>query len=238
MWTRSELKDKAKDLLRKNYLPLLVVSFILALVGYHSSNSNTTFRNRQDFVSYDFGSGLHFSPLLGSRWLIILGIILAILLLMILVGSAIQVGCMKIYIEATKKQHVEWYHMGSAFKNNWLTVIGTLFLTDLLILLGFLLLIVPGVILTYSYKMVPYILADHPELSVMEVMAMSREMTNGQKMDIFILDLSFIGWFLLGGLAFGIGTFFVYPYYDATLTELYHVLNRTPRDSDSGEMAY
>jgi uncharacterized membrane protein len=46
-------------------------------------------------------------------------------------------------------------------------------------------------------------------------------MTDGEKLEIFILDLSFIGWYILGALALGIGVFFVQPYYDATHAQLY-----------------
>ena len=46
-------------------------------------------------------------------------------------------------------------------------------------------------------------------------------MTYGQKGKIFVLELSFLGWYLLGSLAFGVGTVFVGPYYRATLAELY-----------------
>ena len=57
-----------------------------------------------------------------------------------------------------------------------------------------LLLLIPGIVKAYEYRMVPYLLADYPELSTEEAFRISREMMNGEKMNTFILDLSFIGW--------------------------------------------
>jgi len=58
------------------------------------------------------------------------------------------------------------------------------------------------------------------------VIVLSEQMTNGRKWDMFVLDFSFIGWFLLGALAFFVGTVFVYPYVSATQSELYLVLKQ------------
>ena len=70
----------------------------------------------------------------------------------------------------------------------------------------------PGIIKSYAYRMVPYILADNPKMDAMEAIALSRKMMDGQKWNTFVLDLSFLGWYLLGILALGIGTLFVHPY--------------------------
>ncbi len=69
--------------------------------------------------------------------------------------------------------------------------------------------------------MVPYILADNPKIGHKRAIALSNQMTMGEKWNIFVLDLSFIGWYILGALLMGIGVFFVQPYYDATSAELY-----------------
>jgi len=74
--------------------------------------------------------------------------------------------------------------------------------------------------------MVPYILADNPNIGVMKAITLSNEMTNGHKFDMFVLDLSFIGWYFLGALALGIGVLFVMPYENATNAELYLVLRK------------
>mgnify|MGYP006295230481 CR=1 FL=1 len=87
-------------------------------------------------------------------------------------------------------------------------------------------LIIPGIIKSYAYRMVPYILAENPKIGHRRALDLSNKMTRGEKWKIFVLDLSFIGWFILGALFFGIGVFFVQPYYDATNSELYIKLKK------------
>ena len=73
--------------------------------------------------------------------------------------------------------------------------------------------------------MVPYIIADNPDMSATDVIKFSREMMNGNKWRAFVLDLSFIGWYILSGLTLGIlSVFYVNPYIYATDAELYMAL--------------
>ena len=75
-----------------------------------------------------------------------------------------------------------------------------------------LLLIVPGIIKSFSYAMTPFILIDNPELTANEAIDRSRAMMRGHKFDLFWLLLSFIGWFILCMLTLGIGFFWLIPY--------------------------
>ena len=70
-------------------------------------------------------------------------------------------------------------------------------------------LLIGGIILSYAYAMVPYLLNDYPELSIREAMKISRQMMRNQKMNLFVLDISFIGWVILSLLTFGIGILFL-----------------------------
>ena len=98
----------------------------------------------------------------------------------------------------------------------------TLFLRDLLLCLWLLLLIIPGIIKSYSYRLVPFILAENPDMPASEVINRSREMMDGNKMQAFMLDLSFIGWILLGILSCGLGfIFWTGPYMRSTQAALY-----------------
>jgi uncharacterized membrane protein len=93
----------------------------------------------------------------------------------------------------------------------------------MLILVG-LVLSIPVIIKTYAYRLTPWILADNPTIGYRRALRLSISMTHGHKFEIFVLDLSFIGWFLLGVLACGIGVLFVLPYVQATHAELYAAL--------------
>lgn len=110
----------------------------------------------------------------------------------------------------------------NGFKTNYKNNVMTMFLRSLYTFLWSLLFVIPGIIKSYEYFMVPYILADHPELKSNEVFEMSKKMMDGQKWNTFVLQLSFIGWYLLNMVTFGIlGIFYVNPYMHATNAELY-----------------
>jgi uncharacterized membrane protein len=95
---------------------------------------------------------------------------------------------------------------------------------------------IPLYIKMYSYRLTPWILADNPAIGMRRALRLSIELTRGQKWQIFVLDLSFIGWFLLGMLACGVGVFFVMPYYQAVQAELYSVLRQNGVDSGQCSM--
>ena len=85
-----------------------------------------------------------------------------------------------------------------------------------------LLLIVPGIIKAYSYSMVPFILAENPDMPANEVLNRSREMMDGNKMQAFLMDLSFIGWILFGIVTLGLGLiFWTSPYLYSSHAALY-----------------
>lgn len=84
-----------------------------------------------------------------------------------------------------------------------------------------LLLSIPAIIKYYSYRMTPWILSDNPLIGHERALKLSIGLTRGHRWHMFVLDLSFLGWWLLGLLACGVGVLFVFPYYIATQAELY-----------------
>ena len=70
--------------------------------------------------------------------------------------------------------------------------------------------------------MAPYILAENPELTASEALNKSKEMMNGHKLDLFVLQLSFFWWYLLGSITFGIAYIYVLPYVSATIANFYN----------------
>lgn len=108
----------------------------------------------------------------------------------------------------------EELNIGSLFDGfqDYGRILGTLLLQHIYTFLWALLLLVPGVIKTYSYSMTSYILLDEPQLKYNAAIEKSMAMMQGHKMRLFMLDLSFIGWGLLSLLTCGIGLFFLQPY--------------------------
>lgn len=162
----------------------------------------------------------------------ILGVVLAVIavavvisvLVDILLLNPVEVSCQNFFIQNSQGSG-ELNNLERGFKPSWGNNVKTMFLRDLFLFLWGLLLLIPAIIKGYAYRMVPYILADHPELSGKEVITLSRQMMNGHKWRTFVMDLSFIGWYLLSLLTLGIlGIFYVHPYKKCTDAELYQTL--------------
>lgn len=126
-----------------------------------------------------------------------------------------------VYLKLTKEEEIAVGDVFEGFNKTgkalWLNI-----LIGFFTFLWTLLLIIPGIIKSYAYSMSYYILADNPELTARQALAKSKEITQGHKMELFILQLSFFGWFLLVGLTFGIAAIYVIPYMDATMANFYN----------------
>ena len=101
-----------------------------------------------------------------------------------------------------------------------------MFLMMLYVMLWSILLIVPGFIMGLAYSMTPYILKDCPELSAHQAIKLSRKMMKGHKWEYFWLQLSFIGWIILGFLTLGIGYLWLMPYMLTTNAAFYQKIKK------------
>lgn len=107
---------------------------------------------------------------------------------------------------------------------NYLHKVFGILIMSLKLILWTCLLVVPGLIMFFGYFLTPYILEEHPEISAWDASTRSREMMRGHKTDLFMLMLSFIGWYLLSILTLGIGLFWLIPYFDTTMAAFYEDL--------------
>ena len=137
------------------------------------------------------------------------------------VTGLVAVGYISLYLVLMRGGKPSFEGCISAITEN----IGTKFIATLLVslytFLWSLLFIIPGIVKSYSYAMTPYILLDRPELSPTEAIKESEKMMNGHKMDLFILELSFIGWIFLSVLTCGVLILYVEPYMAATKSAFY-----------------
>ncbi|TDO92042.1 uncharacterized protein DUF975 [Halanaerobium saccharolyticum] len=218
MWNRSELKEKAKGKLKGFYWQAFLVSFILVITG--GSHNKLDWGGSGSTTSGTSGAG-EFA--LEVALIAVLGVLI-LFALRIFLGYVLEVGGRKYFIELSRGSSEISYLLKYFDKKYYKNIIIALLIRGIYIFLWTLLLIIPGIIKMYQYRFVPYIIAENPEIDHNEALSLSREITDGEKMDIFILDLSFLGWFFLGALFFGIGILFVQPYYDAVNAELYQKL--------------
>lgn len=96
------------------------------------------------------------------------------------------------------------------------------FLVGLFTGLWSLLFVIPGIIKGLSYSQANYVLAENPGIGAREAINRSKAMMEGHKMELFVLNLSFIGWMMLTGITFGIASIWVIPYMNATMTNFYN----------------
>ncbi len=144
--------------------------------------------------------------------------ILSIFLLPVMVGEA------KFFLSLKDTDNVDMNLLFDGFKGErYLRNVAQMFLKYLFIFLWTLLLIVPGIIKTFSYAMVPFILADDAiELGEESSITVSRRMMHGHKGELFVLYLSFIGWMLLSMLTLGVlWLLYVGPYFEQTRAIFY-----------------
>lgn len=114
------------------------------------------------------------------------------------------------------------------FDHSYKNIVKVMFHRELRIFLWTLLFIIPGIIKMFEYYMVPYILADHPDMEYEAALGLSRDMMEGNKWNTFVLGLSFILWHILGAITAGIvEILYVQPYRSLTFAALYCHLRNT-----------
>lgn len=235
MWTRVDLKTRAKAVLKITYWKAFVISLILVFVGGDSGmgtsgNNVRSSQSRNSWININLSGG-EIVPYL--NWaLIITTIVLAYLLFRLLIGYALEVGGRRFFIQAAQMD-VNMGYLGYAFKRErYKGVMITMLYRGVITFLWFLLLIIPGIIKSYAYSMVPYILAENPNIGHSRALQLSNQMTDGHKFEIWVLELSFLGWYILGMILFYVGVFFVKPYENATKAELYLVLRQNALENE------
>ena len=114
-----------------------------------------------------------------------------------------------------------------SFKTNYRTFVLTYLLMIIILLgIGVVTLLIGTFILGYAYRMVPYLIQEYPELTPREALKLSREMMRGHKWNLFVLDLTFMGWVLLTVLTLGIGGLWLTPYMQTTVAHYYEDLKQ------------
>lgn len=268
MWTRAELKSKAKFSFKRNYWKSVLISLILALlVGGGSSGSsissavsNNLIGSSDSSVTDDYSNddsslyegndfyddtydgnveddiddlksmadntaGMMAIGIFLIVFIIVFVVLMAVVILLdVFIFNPLEVGCKKYYLR-NLNEPAQVGNIGYAFDNNYKNITKTMFFRDLFTVLWTLLFIIPGIVKSYEYQMIPYLLADNPQMTKEQAFEESKRMMQGQKWKAFVLDLSFIGWNILSALTLGIlGIFYVQPYMDATHAALYEAL--------------
>ncbi len=226
IWDRPSLKQYAKEALKNFYWKAVLASLIciildgsLSLVNKmdldidleHGFNANWRFHGLDEYVSV---------AVLSVIFIVVLVAFVIVSLYSIFVTNPLSVGHNRFYMES-RFVPTEIGRVFSGFTGgNYSNIVKTMFFCNLKIWLWSLLFVIPGIIKAYEYSMIPFILAENPQISTERAFQLSREMTRGRKWDLFVFDLSFFGWQLLANMLV-IGNIFLVPYITASKTELY-----------------
>lgn len=228
MWNRAELKEKSKAVLKQNYWKCVIVGLILGVAM--NAGSYSTGRGARQKIKDAGGPAAILDPtvlgiVIGAITIIILTGVIINLVLTILVWNPIEVGCERFFIKSQEQDNPPIDEVGFSFRNGYAHIGGIMFMKTLFTALWSLLFIIPGIVKDYEYMMIPYLLAENPDMSREEAFAKSKAMMDGNKWNAFVLDLSFLGWMILGSITYNVlNVFYVYPYMYLTKAELYRTL--------------
>lgn len=152
----------------------------------------------------------------GDSWFVAMFMSLVSIAVSLLVVNIITIGTATWFHRSIKTEGLKMEEMFWPFKEDYGGNVLLMFLVELYTALWSLLFVVPGIVKGYSYSLAMYIKSENPNIPASTAIELSKKMTNGRKMDLFVLDLSFYGWFILSGLTLNIlGILYVYPYYYA-----------------------
>lgn len=194
MWTRELLKTNAKNCLRQNFWPAMLVCMAYTALADLGTNGNG-FR-----VSVDLDH-------LDSK--VITAALLALLLSAVwrfLFIYPLSVGLARRFMEARTGNPPFSTLFGAFRSGDYKNIVKVMFFQHLYIFLYSLLLVIPGIIRTYEYYLVPYLLAENPQMDDYRARALSKQIMDGEKMNVFVLELSFLGWGILQGLIIAAAT--------------------------------
>lgn len=231
MWNRYELKGNAKSIMQRSYWTMFIVSLLGGILSgdllSKGADYTINFGNSESYFSsrlfigrltaeFPLGNFLSTTFAFIAIMAVLIGILYAVF-----IGNAIEYGVKRYFLDNQQQEGIPISTLFIAFKEDYWNIIKIMLVRNVKLLLWSLLLIIPGVIKSYEYQMIPYLLSEDSSMPMDEVFKRTKEMTYGNKMGLFVLDLSFIGWFLLGAIACGVGILFVNPYYEAVLAEAY-----------------
>ncbi|MBQ7115675.1 MAG: DUF975 family protein [Clostridia bacterium] len=243
------LKQAGKNLFQKNYWYSVLVAFLMAFTGTTgSTNFNFSFNTStsssetspfdalfgseeysntffEEFFLFDknFLEDLIQHPFAIVFFIALFSTIAVAAVLGYLIFSSFRCGGIRYFLKSRKNQPVQIHEVFQNLKDKTNFNIGkVLFFRDISVMLWSLLFVIPGIVKSYEYWAVEYILAVRPDIDKDEAKRLSRILMDGNKWNCFVLGFSFIGWNLLAIFTFGLlNIFYINPYMQATFVEFF-----------------
>lgn len=222
------IKSNARDFIRGRlwmfWSVLLVVGIIESLAnslpqwifGDRLSNLSDIIAGNPDNIPKEISSSVF-------GWYYVLNVLISIVLIPLNIGVAQNVLAWSRGEDVNK-----WKVLFGGFNSAkiFFKQVGVVVLNTILCALWAILLVVPGIIKGLAYSMYPYVLRDEPDLSVWQTLKKSEAIMKGYKGKLFLMYLSFVGWFILGAFTFGILYIWLTPYVMTSTVKFYDDVRR------------
>ena len=226
----SEIRRQARDNLRGHWGQAVIVAMVAGLLGggITSASSSAGGSAGGSSSAADLEAFQALPPEIIHIVTTILGVVGILLLVGFIIGGTVQLGYSVYLLKQYHRQETsisdlfsQFFRFGTGFAQK--------FFVNLYTVLWTVLLVIPGIVKSFSYAMTPFILADNPNLTANQAITRSRELMDGHKWELFVLSLTFIGWEILGALCFGIGLLWVTPYKNAAYAAFYRQIAGYPK---------
>ena len=223
-WDGKRLRQRARAVLKGHYLEMFFVSLVCSLVT-GALRMTLEIRNGikiRELINGDWYLPYAIRQLLPSLTFTTVAVGLAGICWRLFISNPLEVGESR-YFTLCRYGEYDWENTLFAYRSGkYRHIVGTMVVRDIKILLWGLLFIIPGIIKSYEYFMVPYIMAENPRMDRARAFEISSAVTRGDKWRMFALDLGFFAlYLLLAVLTLGVGIVFLMPYHKAARAELY-----------------
>ena len=221
--TYSDIRARARENLRGHWGVSVAAAFVAAIFGAIIVSSGNLVQITEKIAE-------EAPPRISAILILLISGASALSLVQLILGGVVQLGYAKFLLAQHDSREYEVKDLFSQFER-FGTGFAQHFLCKLYVILWSLLLVIPGIIKSFSYAMTPFILEDHPELTAGEAITRSRQLMDGHKGELFILGLTFIGWELLNALTLGIGSLWLNPYKNAAYAAFYREITAAKRET-------
>jgi uncharacterized membrane protein len=225
---RGEIKQAAKDDLRRAQPNPMLATLVFFIITFGINLVVDYFTGLPGGRYYEMlRSGYHVGMALGTVYGGVTGaFVIFFKILLALFTMILNYGYYAVYsLSLSRLRDADIRSFFAGFERP-VRIIAVQILMSVFILLWSLLFLIPGIVAAYRYRLALYLMADDPELGAMDAIRQSKVLMNGYKGQAFVLDLSFIGWWLLTPLTLGILGLWVTPYFSVTCANFYQAVLR------------
>lgn len=218
--TCSDYRRVARENLRENWAVSIGVCALAWLLGGLLVGSSFLPEFNFRIEGQDISSIADLLNLLTVESISAFGLGSALGLAQLIIGGVIQLGLATYLLKQHNRANFEFQDLFSQF-HRFGQGFAQKFLRGLYVTLWSLLFVIPGIVKGYAYAMTPFIMAENPDMSANDAITASCELMDGHKAELFILDLTFLGWSFLAALTLNIGNLALNPYKNAAYAAFY-----------------